>query len=68
MTPGGCSEPPGYPSLAVRKLAVVLVGLAAVVAAGLGQASPAARSGQCGLPDTQPLWLDYAEGVRVVPQ
>lgn len=42
------------------KIAVVLVALA--VAAGLGQASPAARSGQCGLPDVRPLWLDYAEG------
>jgi hypothetical protein len=42
------------------KIAVVLIAVAA--AAGLGQASPAARSGQCGLPDVRPLWLDYAEG------
>ena len=37
------------------------------MAAGLGQASPAARSpagigGVCGLPDERPLWLEYAEG------
>jgi hypothetical protein len=43
----------------VRKIAVVLIAVAA--AAALGQASPAARSGQCGLPDVRPLWLDYAE-------
>ena len=46
---------------------VALIGLLACVAAGLGQASPAARSpagigGLCGLPDERPLWLDYAEG------
>ena len=43
----------------MRSLAVVLI---AVAALGLGQVSPAARSGQCGLPDATPLWLDYAEG------
>ena len=47
---------------------VVVLALAALaVAAGLGQASPAARTpagigGVCGLPDQLPLWLDYAEG------
>ena len=44
----------------MRKIAVVLIALAAT--AGLSQASPAARSGQCGLPDVRPVWLDYAEG------
>ena len=46
---------------------VALIALLACVAAGLGQASPAARApagigGVCGLPDQRPLWLDYAEG------
>ena len=45
----------------MRKIAVVLIALAAA-AAGLTQASPAARSAQCGLPDVRPLWLDYTEG------
>jgi hypothetical protein len=50
----------------VRKV-VVLALAALAVAAGLGQASPAARTpaglgGLCGLPDERPLWLDYAEG------
>ena len=48
------------------KVAAALL-IALGVAAGLGQASPAARSpagigGLCGLPDERPLWLDYAEG------
>lgn len=47
------------PFSAVR-IAVLLIALG--LAAGLSQASPAARSGQCGLPDSAPLWIDYAEG------
>ena len=45
----------------MRKLAVVLIAVAACVI-GATQSSPAARTAQCGLPDTKPLWLDYAEG------
>ncbi len=46
---------------------VALIALLGCVAAGLGQASPAARvpagiGGVCGLSDQRPLWLDYAEG------
>ena len=44
----------------MRKLAAVLIGLAAAL--GLGQASPAAPGGLCGLPDIRPLWVEYAEG------
>lgn len=41
--------------------------MAVGVAAGVSQASPAAPAagglgGICGLPDVQPLWIDYAEG------
>lgn len=43
------------------KLAVVALAIAAAIA-GSTQSSPAALSAQCGLPDTHPLWLDYAEG------
>jgi hypothetical protein len=45
----------------LSRLAVVLIALAAATA-GLTQATPAARSGPCGLPDVRPLWIDYAEG------
>ena len=45
----------------MRKLAVALIAVAACVI-GATQSSPAARTAQCGLPDTKPLWLDYAEG------
>ena len=45
----------------MRKLAVVLIAVAAC-AIGATQPSPAAQAAQCGLPDTKPLWLDYAEG------
>jgi hypothetical protein len=41
----------------MRSLAVVILAL-------LGALVPAhvARAAQCGLPDTKPLWIDYAEG------
>lgn len=42
------------------RVAVLLIAIGAAV--GLGQAAPAARSAQCGLPDVRPLWIDYAEG------
>ncbi len=45
----------------MRKLAVAVIAVAACVI-GATQSSPAARTAQCGLPDTKPLWLDYAEG------
>lgn len=38
-----------------------LLGLAACLAA-LAVGPHAARAGQCGLPDTTPLWFDYASG------
>jgi hypothetical protein len=44
----------------LAKIAVVLCALAAMTA-GLSQASPGSHRGVCGLPDTHPLWLDYAE-------
>jgi hypothetical protein len=44
----------------VTKIAVVVIALG--VALGLGQASPAAPGGLCGLPDVRPLWIEYAEG------
>ena len=45
----------------MRKLAAVLIALAAAIT-GLTQATSAAPSGPCGLPDVRPLWVDYAEG------
>jgi hypothetical protein len=44
----------------VRKFAFIV--LLACVAAGVGQSSPAAPGGLCGLPDVRPLWVEYAEG------
>jgi len=44
----------------VTKIAVVVIALGAAL--GLGQASPAALGGLCGLPDDRPLWVEYAEG------
>jgi hypothetical protein len=44
----------------VTKIAVVVIALGAAL--GLGQASPAAPGGLCGLPDVRPLWVEYAEG------
>jgi hypothetical protein len=40
--------------------AATLLAVAALVA--LGDAPPARATHQCGLPDTQPLWVDYGEG------
>ena len=60
-------EPSSLPCFAVSrgfampKLAIVAFAIAAAIA-GSTQSSPAALSAQCGLPDTHPLWLDYAEG------
>jgi hypothetical protein len=42
---------------AVKRLAVALVLAAAAATLGAGPA----RAGQCGLPETTPLWVDYAE-------
>ena len=39
----------------------------AAAAAGAGAAA-VARAGQCDLPDTQPLWIDYAEGSVIFRQ
>lgn len=41
----------------------MLIALLAGIAAGVGQASPAAGPGSlCGLPGDGPLWIEYAEG------
>src|SRR3954447_11231669 len=42
---------------AVKRLAVALV----LIAAAATLAAGPARAGECGLPETTPLWVDYAE-------
>lgn len=46
----------------MRKLAVAFLLTIAAATVGMSRASPAAPAQACGLPDTRPLWIDYAEG------
>ena len=44
----------------------VLVALGAVLA--IAWSAAPATAAPCGLPDSKPLWIDYAEGSRALPQ
>src|SRR6185436_4074009 len=57
-TVGRPSRPP-LVSLSVKKLLILAVALVVVFA---HDRAHAAATGACGLPDTKPLWVDYAEG------
>ena len=46
----------------MKKLVPLIALLGLLVSAQHAAAGPSFAAGQCGLPDTKPLWIDYAEG------
>jgi hypothetical protein len=52
----------------VARLLALIVPLACVVISQGSDAADAARVGECGVPDSRPLWVDYAGHDAPVPQ